>query len=85
MQRMLNQTYERVAQETKGKYIVGISPDDFFNHFMPWNDETSLEYRQLKASTSRVEDLKAMASTPPEEKMQTRLVCPLRPLLKIFP
>lgn len=65
----MSDLYLAVAKETAGAYWVGISPEDFFESFMPWNDEIPDVYRRAKPPYAALETLMSMAAIGKEVKM----------------
>ncbi len=66
--------YLTVAAETKGHYLVGMSPEEFMEIFMPWNVDTPTAYREKPIPEERLRDLHSMASKKQEKDMYTAFV-----------
>lgn len=54
-------SYEKIAKETSGAYRVGVPVQDFFDEYMPWNEETTAEYKEMKPKRGPVKALHEMA------------------------
>ncbi|KAF9017562.1 hypothetical protein BDZ89DRAFT_993821 [Hymenopellis radicata] len=53
-----------VALDTSGSHMVGISPVEFLDEFLPWNDDTPQQYRNQRPSDA---SLVLMRSIPPQD------------------
>ncbi len=66
--------YLSVAAETQGHYLVGMSPEEFIQTFMPWNVDTLAAYREKPIPEERLRDLHNMASKKHEKDMYSAFV-----------
>ncbi len=62
----MEERYEEIAHETRGRHLVGIGASDFMSKFMPWNESTSKEYREMTPDAKRLADLKSVKPKPGE-------------------
>ncbi|KAJ3544208.1 hypothetical protein NMY22_g2858 [Coprinellus aureogranulatus] len=56
----LKTTRQRILHETHGHYVGPMPVKDFFNDFMPWNEEIADEYKVIKVPRDRKNGIKKL-------------------------